>query len=47
MKLSKPGEYALRALIDLGLARTADRSLLPLRELSKKEQFPATFLEDE
>ena len=45
MKLSKRGEYALRALIDLGLAGAAGRPLLSLSELSKKEQIPATFLE--
>ena len=45
MKLSKRGEYALRALIDLGLAQELDRSLLPLAELAEKEKIPARFLE--
>ena len=45
MKLSKRGEYALRALIDLGVARELGRPLLSLSELSEKEQIPATFLE--
>ncbi len=45
MKLSKRGEYALRALIDLGVAQELGRPLLSLGELSEKEQIPATFLE--
>ena len=45
MKLSKRGEYALRALIDLGVAHAVGRPLLSLNELSEKEQIPATFLE--
>ena len=45
MKLSKRGEYALRALIDLGVARELGRPLLALSELSRKEQIPANFLE--
>ena len=38
MKLSKRGEYALRALIDLGVAQELGRPLLSLSELSDKEQ---------
>jgi Rrf2 family protein len=45
MKLSKRGEYALRALIDLGLAREAGRNLLQASELAAKEQLPIKFLE--
>ena len=30
MKLSKKGEYALRALIDLAMAQALDRTLVPL-----------------
>ncbi len=45
MKLSKRGEYALRALIDLGVAHELGRPRLSLSELSEKEQIPATFLE--
>lgn len=45
MKLSKRGEYALRALIDLGVPHAVGRPLLSLSELSEKEQIPATFLE--
>ncbi len=45
MKLSKRGEYAMRALIDLAIAQALGRALLPLSELSEKEQIPAAFLE--
>jgi Rrf2 family protein len=45
MKLSKRGEYALRALIDLGLAREAGRELLQAREIVEKENIPEPFLE--
>ena len=45
MKISKRGEYALRALIDFGLAEAADRPLLQLSELASKEDFPVKFLE--
>ena len=45
MKLSKRGEYALRAIIDLGVAQELGRPLLSISELSGKEQIPATFLE--
>ena len=42
MKLSKRGEYALRALIDLGVAQELGRPLLSLSELSdnKNRQQP-------
>lgn len=45
MKLSKRGEYALRALIDLGLAQEAGRELLQAREIVAKENIPEPFLE--
>jgi Rrf2 family protein len=45
MKLSKRGEYALRALIDLGLAYEAGRELLQLQEIANKENIPKGFLE--
>jgi Rrf2 family protein len=45
MKLSKKGEYALRALIDLGLAQELGRPLLRIKELSDKERLPVKFLE--
>lgn len=45
MKLSKRGEYALRALIDLALARAAGRELLQLNEICARENIPKGFLE--
>lgn len=45
MKLSKRGEYALRAMIDLGLAREAGRTLVQASELAAKELLPIKFLE--
>lgn len=45
MRVSKRGEYALRALIDLGIAQELGRPLLPIRELAKKENIPIKFLE--
>ena len=45
MKLSKRGEYALRALIDLGLASELGRPLLTVRELVEKDRLPKKFLE--
>jgi Rrf2 family protein len=45
MKLSKKGEYALRALIDLGIAAEVGRDLVQVTELSDKELIPAKFLE--
>ena len=45
MKLSKKGEYALRALIDLGIAAEVNRSLVQVAELASNEQLPIKFLE--
>jgi len=45
MHLSKRGEYALRALINLGLAREAGRELVQLNELAHKDHIPRKFLE--
>ncbi len=45
MKLSKKGEYALRSLIDLGIAADVGRELVQVAELAEKEQIPAKFLE--
>lgn len=45
MKLSKRGEYALRALIDFGLAQAFGRPLLQVSELAEKEGLPIKFLE--
>jgi Rrf2 family protein len=45
MKLSKRGEYALRALIDLGIAQELGRPMLQISELAAKEKLPVKFLE--
>ncbi len=45
MKLSKRGEYALRALIDLGIAAQIGRPILQVSELAAKEKLPVKFLE--
>lgn len=45
MKLSKKGEYALRALIDLGIAAEVGRPLVQVSELAEKELIPVKFLE--
>jgi Rrf2 family protein len=45
MKLSKKGEYALRSLINLGIAAELDRKLVQASELAESEQLPVKFLE--
>lgn len=45
MKLSKKGEYALRSLINLGIAAEVGRSLVQVAELAENEQLPVKFLE--
>lgn len=45
MRLTKRGEYALRALIDLGLAQKHGRPMLQIGELAEKENIPVKFLE--
>ena len=45
MKLSKRGEYALRALIDLGIAHVLGRPLVKLCELAEKERLPVKYVE--
>ena len=45
MKLSKRGEYALRSLINLGIATEVGRSLVRVTELSQAEGIPIKFLE--
>lgn len=45
MKLSKRGEYALRSLINLGIAAKVGRQLLRVSELAKAEDLPIKFLE--
>jgi Rrf2 family protein len=45
VKLSKRGEYALRALIDLGIAYELGWPILQISELASKEKLPIKFLE--
>src|SRR5438093_1972281 len=45
MKLSKRGEYALRALIDIGIAHELGRELVQIGELARQERLPIKFLE--
>ena len=45
MKLSKRGEYALRSMINLGIAAKVGRSLVRVTELAKAEELPVKFLE--
>ena len=45
MKLSKKGEYALRSLINLGIAAEVKHSLVQVTELAESEQLPVKFLE--
>ncbi len=45
MKLSRKGEYALRSLINLGIAKEVGRALVQVSELADNEQLPVKFLE--
>lgn len=45
MKLSKKGEYALRSLINLGIAAEVGRPLVQATELAASEKLPIKFLE--
>lgn len=45
MKLSRRGEYALRSLINLGIAAEVGRRLVQVSELAENEQLPVKFLE--
>lgn len=45
MKISKRGEYALRALIDMGIAHEMGRELVQIGELARQERLPVKFLE--
>jgi Rrf2 family protein len=44
MRLSKKGEYALRSLINLGIAAEIKRDLVQASELAENEQLPLKFL---
>jgi Rrf2 family protein len=43
--MSRRCEYALRALVDLGLAKAAGRAVLPVQEIAARERIPEGFLE--
>lgn len=45
MRLTKRGEYALRALIHLGIARELGRPMVQIAEIATKENIPIKFLE--
>jgi Rrf2 family protein len=45
MRLTKRGEYALRALIDLGIAQSVGRPMIQIAELARRENIPIKFLE--
>lgn len=45
MRLTKRGEYALRAMIDLGIAQEAGRELVQIAEIADYENIPIKFLE--
>ena len=45
MRISKRGEYALRSLINLGIAQELGLPLLRIQELAEKENIPIKFLE--
>ena len=45
MKVSKRGEYALRALIDLGIAAESGRPILRAQEIVARENLPKGFLD--
>jgi Rrf2 family protein len=45
MRLTKRGEYALRAMIDLGIAQEAGRDVVQIAEIADHENIPIKFLE--
>ena len=45
MKVSKRCQYALRALVDMGLAQALGRPLVRIGDLAEKENLPLKFLE--
>ena len=45
MRLSRKGEYALRTMINLGIASEVKRPLVQVSELADYEQLPVKFLE--
>ena len=45
MRLTKRGEYALRALIHLGIAQELGRPMVQISAIAEKENIPVKFLE--
>src|SRR5687767_15888969 len=45
MRLTKRGEYALRALINLGIAQELGRPMVQISAIARKENIPIKFLE--
>ena len=45
MRITKRGEYALRTLINLGIAQEVGRPLIQIGELAERERIPIKFLE--
>lgn len=45
MTLTKKGEYGLRTMIQLGLAKALGRELLPVSELAESNRLPLKFIE--
>ena len=45
MTLTKKGEYALRAMIQLGLAKALGRAIVPVSELAESNRLPLKFVE--
>jgi len=45
MKVSKRCQYALRALLDMGMAQAAGRALVRIGDLAETENLPVKFLE--
>jgi Rrf2 family protein len=45
MTLTKKGEYALRAMIQLGLAKALGKGLVPVSELALSNRLPLKFVE--
>jgi Rrf2 family protein len=46
MQLTKRGEYALRTLIQLGIAQKMGRKVTPVSAIANKEKLPLKFLEN-
>ena len=45
MTLTKKGEYALRAMIQLGIAKTLGKDIVPVSELAQSNRLPLKFVE--